>query len=419
MAAPERAWENPDEMIGVDEARERILRCIRPLQAIEVSILDALGMVAVEDVVASDNIPPFRNSAMDGYAIRSADTRDASPHSPVRVVTAGAIAAGVVPTFAIGPGEAARIMTGAPIPCDADAVVRFEEVGITADGGAIDIARRVRPSENVREAGEDIRAGQVVISAGTVLRPAAIGVMAALNRSTIVVHRRPRVSILATGDEVVEPGAVLRPGQIRNSNSYTLAALVRRAGGVPTLLGVARDAADDLRAKLAAGNPPDLYVTSGGVSVGDYDVVKDVLQADGRVDVWQVRMKPGTPLAFGLLGNTPLLGLPGNPVAAFVSFEQFGGPAIRRMLGFHDAGLPEVEAVLTERIENAGRRRHFVRGVLKRDGPRYVVRSTGAQGSGILSAMLQANCFIVISEACSAAEPGQLVRVQPFGDVLT
>ncbi len=414
----ERTWDMPETMIGVDDARERILARFAPLEAVATPIVDALGMVAARNVVSTVDVPPFRNSAMDGYAVRSIDVADA----PVVLRVTGTVAAGTVPDRAVGPGESMRIMTGAPIPAGADAVVRFEETDESsrANNGLaeIEISRPVQARENVREAGEDVRAGDAVISAGTVLGPAEIGILASLNMATVDVHRRPRVAILSTGDEVVDLGPDLQPGQIRNSNSHTIAALVRQAGGEPVLLGVARDTTDDVHDKLFASDTPDLFVTSGGVSVGDYDVVKNVLKAEGSIDVWQVRMKPGKPLAFGTIGNTPLLGLPGNPVAALVSFEQFGRPAIRRMLGHSQLSLPELDAISMERLPNPGRRRHFVRGVVSRTSAYLEARPTGDQGSAVLMAAVRANCFIIVPETSDVIDPGTTVRVQLFDGTL-
>ncbi len=276
----------------------------------------------------------------------------------------------------------------------------------------ITLRRPMRAHENVREPGEDIQAGSVAIRAGTRLRPAEIGVLASLNEATVAVHRRPRVAILSTGDEVVDIGETLSQGQIRNSNSYTIAAMVKRYGGEPILLGVARDTSEDLRSKLDAGIAPDLYVTSGGVSLGDYDMVKDVLRSEGSIDIWQVRMKPGKPLAFGTISTTPLLGLPGNPAAALVSFEQFGRPAMLKMLGRKDVTIPERTARLVERIENYGKRRHYVRGILTRRDDGYEVRTTGTQGAAILSAVVQSNCFLVVPETCDVVEAGTMMTVQ-------
>jgi molybdopterin molybdotransferase len=252
-----------------------------------------------------------------------------------------------------------------------------------------------------------------VLPTGTQLGPAEIGVLAALNRSTVRVFRRPVVAVLSTGDEVVEVGSELRPGQIRNSNSYTLAAMVARAGGEPLVVGIARDSLAELRAKLAEAQHADFIITSGGVSLGDYDMVKDVLQSEGSIAIWQVRMKPGKPLAYGAIKGVPLLGLPGNPVAAAVSFLQFGLPAIRKMRGLRELDLPVVEATLTERLDNRGHRRHFVRACLEgnpRDG--YAVRAAGDQGAGVLSSLVRANGLLIIPEELEIAEPGTRLPVQ-------
>jgi molybdopterin molybdotransferase len=417
----ERTWEDPEQMIGVDEALERVLSFFQPLSVIDVPLLDALGLVLARDIIAECNVPPFQNSAMDGYAVRAADTLGA----PVRLRVVGVAPAGRVPPCDVQIGEALRIMTGAPMPNGADTVVRFEETdeaGVTSRDslpGNVLVTRAAQAGENVRAAGEDIREGDRVLQAGVRLGPPEIGVLASVNRSTVPVHRRPRVAILSTGDEVIDLGPALQPGQIRNSNSYTVASLVREAGGEPSLLGVARDVVGDLRDKLRQIEPPDLYVTSGGVSLGDYDMVKDVLRAEGEIDIWQVRMKPGKPLAFGRIGDTPLLGLPGNPAAAWVSFLQFGRPAILRMLGLENVCLPEVDATLTERQKNAGRRRHYVRGVLSRAANGFEVRSTGDQGAALLTAAVRANCLIVIPETSTVVEPGSTVRVQVLGTLPT
>jgi molybdopterin molybdotransferase len=313
-------------------------------------------------------------------------------------------------------------MTGAVMPEGADAVVRFEETDETAFGpargnrverGTIGITRAAKPWDNVRPAGEDVAEGAEVLRAGTVLRPPEIGLLAALNRATVPVHRRPRVAILSTGDEVIDLGPELLPGQIRNSNSYTLAAMAKGYGAEPVILGVARDTLDDLTERLTTARNADLIVTSGGVSLGDYDMVKDVLSAEGQIAIWQVRMKPGKPLAFGQLGGVPLLGLPGNPVAAAVSFEQFGRPAIKRMLGRADLLAPTIQATLTERIDNRGQRRHYVRARVERgaDGA-YRVRVAGDQGAGVLTSLARANGLLVLPERLETAEPGMRLDVQ-------
>ncbi|MDP9364102.1 MAG: molybdopterin molybdotransferase MoeA [Chloroflexota bacterium] len=417
----ERPWEDVERMVGVDEALARVLDAVAPLPTEEVPLLDALGLTLAESVVAEADVPPFRNSAMDGYAVRAGDTAGAAFDRPIRLRVVGQIAAGQPVELALDAGTAARIMTGASVPTGADAVVRFEETDEGSDGragpkesrrGTVAIHRAAKPGDNVREAGEDLRAGTTVLASGTRLRPAEIGLLAATNRATAPVHRRPRVAILSTGDEVVDVGPPLRPGQIRNSNGSTLAAMVRQWGAVPVPLGIARDTVEDLSEKLAAARDADLIVTSGGVSLGDFDLVKDVLRAEGEVAIWQVRMKPGKPLAFGRVGGRPLLGLPGNPVAAAVSFFLFGRPAILKMLGRRDLTAPAVEATLLEPLDNRGQRRHYVRARLERrsDGT-LTVRTAGEQGAGVLSSLGRANGLLVVPESLERAEPGMRLPV--------
>lgn len=399
--------------LSVDEALVRVLAGVAPLPPIEVELGDALGLALADDVVAVEGAPAFDNAAMDGFAVRSIDTLGAGNCS-LRLI--GTVAAGSVPTFTIGPGEAARIMTGAPIPMGADAVVRFEETdepGWPSAGRAhVTIGRPVRAGENVRRAGEDIPAGSVALPAGTVLGPLEIGIIASVGRSSAWVHRRPVVGILSTGDEVVEPGQPIAPGQVRDSNAWIIQALVRQAGGEPRMLGIARDASADLTERLARGAQLDLIVTSGGVSVGDYDVVKDVLRARGAVSVWRVRMKPGRPLAFGRLDGTPILGLPGNPLAAFVAFLQFGRPLVRTLLGRRDRELPRLTARLTDPVVNRGGRRHFVRGLVQFDRLPPSVRPFLGRGSGVVSAASGANCLIVVPEDLVEAPAGSEITVQ-------
>ncbi len=422
-AAGTRPWDDPSRMIGVDDARDRIVVAFAPLPAVPLPLDDALGLVLASPVVADANLPPFANAAMDGFAVRTADTRQATPDAAVTLRVIGQAAAGYLTDVEVIAGTAVRIMTGAPIPAGADAVVRFEEtdeaetrlsdrVLLSAPARRVEIRRAPKPCENVRPAGEDVGAGETVLTTGTRLRAAHLGLLAALGRTSVAVHRRPRVAILATGDEIVEPGGELRPGQIRNSNGTMIAALVRRYGGQPIVLGVARDTAADLRQKLRSACGADLLITIGGVSVGDYDVVKEILRAEGRIDLWQVRLKPGKPLAFGWIGATPLLGLPGNPVAAAVAFEQFARPALLTLIGRTDLDLPTVLACLADRIENRGGRRHFVRVRVDATATGYVARLAGAQGAGILTSLARANGLLVIPEEVAVAEPDSMLPVQ-------
>jgi len=415
-------------LISVDEALAEILRHVQPLEAERVPILEALGRVLAEEIISDIDIPPFDNSAMDGYAVRAADIADASPQTPVPLRVVGSVAAGYVAEVGVEPGTAIRIMTGAPLPHGADTVVPYEDTDdfdrpkeerLTSPADVIRVRKAVRRGSNIRPAGEDIRRGESVMAPGRLIRPQEIGVLASLGRETVLVHRRPKVAILATGDELLEIHEPLAPGKIRNSNEYTNAALVERTGGIPIRLGIARDTADDLRAKIQAGiaQGADLFLTSGGVSVGDYDVVKDVLADEGEMQFWQVRMKPGKPLAFGLLRGRepgrkiPLIGLPGNPVSAMVSFEQFARPAILKMLGHTDLTKPTVQAILDEPLTNSGRR-GFVRVIVTRQEDGYHARKTGQQGSGVLTSMAKANGLAIVPEGVYRVEAGSTVTVQ-------
>jgi molybdopterin molybdotransferase len=405
-------------MISVDEALEYVLKHFEPLEPEEVEILEALDRVLAEDVYSDMDIPPFDNSAMDGYAVRASDTVGASREAPVTLRVIGDLAAGYTTDLVVEPGMAIRIMTGAPLPVGADAVVRFEETseGLSAGertGNRIEVFAQVAVGENSRPAGEDIRKGELVLAEGIILRPQEIGVLASLGRARVRVIRRPRVAILATGDELVSIDEPLGPGKIRNSNEYSNAALVQHYGGIPVRLGMARDDVEELTAKIREGlaQKVDLFLTSAGVSVGDYDVVKDFLGAEGEMHFWQVRMKPGKPLAFGEIQGVPLLGLPGNPVSAMVSFEQFARPAILKMLGKTRLRKPTVEAILEEDVESSGRR-NFKRAVItKRDGE-YYASVTGSQGSGVLTSMVKANGLAIIPEGVRHVRAGERVVVQ-------
>jgi molybdopterin molybdotransferase len=409
-------------LISVDEALAEILSHVRPLEPEPVPVLEAMGRVLTEEIVSDINIPPFDNSAMDGYAVRAVDVAMASPETPVPLKVVGSVAAGYVADMRVEPGTALRIMTGAPLPEGATAVVPYEDTSdfdrpkedrLLQPADQIEVRQPVAPRDHVRPAGEDLRLGELVMAPGRVIRPQEIGVLASLGRPTVLVHRQPRVAILATGDELLEIHEPLRPGKIRNSNEYTNAALVTRTGGKPLRLGIARDAKGDLVAKIRSGlnQSADLFLTSGGVSVGDYDVVKDVLGTEGEMQFWQVNMKPGKPLAFGLLaGSVPLIGLPGNPVSAMVSFEQFARPAILKMLGHTDLAKPTVEAVLDEPVTNSGRR-GFIRVVVSHGPDGYHARTTGEQGSGVLTSMAKANGLAIVPEGTYRVEAGTILAV--------
>ena len=412
-----------ESMISVEEARERVLGYFGVLEPETRPILEADGQVLAEDVEGRFDIPPLDNSAMDGYALRTEDIRGASEASAVPLRVTGTVAAGQLPTGSVEPGTAIRIMTGAPIPQGADAVVPFEdtdEVERRSSGrtlSEIAIREDVPPAANVRPAGQDMRAGDRVLESGTVLRSAEIGVLAAVGRSSVRVIRRPVAAILATGDELVEVGEDLQAGSIYDVNSYSLSVAVQRAGGVPRLLGIARDNLDDLDAKLQTGLEADILLTSAGVSKGDYDIVKDVLARRGEIELWSVRMRPAKPLAFGVLDGpggrrVPHLGLPGNPVSALVGFEQIGRPAILKMMGKTRFARPTLRATLEEPIHNFDGRRVYARAIVTRRDGAYYARLTGHQNSNILTSMARANGLAVCPEDVAVKQAGEEVEVQ-------
>lgn len=408
-------------MISVKEARAFILSHFAPLEVERVGLLDALDRVLAEDIVSPINVPPHNNSAMDGYAVRAEDIQGASKTSPVRLKVIADLGAGYLPSVRVEPGTAIRIMTGAVAPPGADTVVRFEDtseaVAEKASGrgsGTVEILTAPERGSNVRLAGEDIRANQMILGRGVTLRPSEIGLLASVGAGKVAVHRRPRVAILATGDELVPIDAPLTEGKIRNSNEYSNAAAVIKAGGIPIRLGIARDNIEDLTRKIREGVEAgaDLLITSAGVSVGDYDIVKDVLNAEGAMHFWQVNMKPGKPLAFGMVGKTPLLGLPGNPVSAIVSFETFARPAILTMLGKTKFARPCVEAVLLEGSENTAGRLNFIRvHVSRNSGGEYTARTTGEQGSGILTSIARANGLLEMPPEVKEYQAGDRVMI--------
>jgi molybdopterin molybdotransferase len=409
-----------NQMISVEEAQERLLSHVTVLGKEEVPILDSLGQVLAEDLRSAIDVPPLDNSAMDGYALQAKDTVGAQEGSPRLLRVIDTVAAGSITDKEVVPGTAIRIMTGAPIPKGADSVVRFEDTDETARqrGGPISqigICVQAKEGQNIRRAGEDISKGTVVLSAGTIIRPAEVGVLASLGRSTVSAIARPVVAIVATGNELVEVGQPLPVGKIYNSNSYSVAALVRRYGGIPRVLGIALDSKDSLVAALRRGLDADMLITSGGVSVGDYDIVKEVLAQEGEIGFWSVRMKPGKPLAFGQIKGVdktvPHLGLPGNPVSSMVTFEMFARPAILKMMGKRNLTKPTIEAVLEDRILNSDGRRVFTRAIIERRGDKYFARLTGPQGSGVLTSMSLANGLVIVPEDVAEARPGDTIRV--------
>ncbi len=398
-------------MLPVEEARARILARFQPLEPERVPILEALDRVLAEDIVSDMDIPPLTNTAMDGYAVRSEDTANASEAHPVRLKIIADLAAGYVLDRPVAPGEAVRIMTGAPMPEGADAVAPFEQVDV--EGDEVILYKPYPKWKNVRHAGEDVKKGQRVLAKGKVLRPQEIGMLAALGHPTVLVHRRPRVALLSTGDEVIDVTDPWAPGKIRDANGYSVSALILKYGGIPVRLGIAQDTIEALTEKIreALAQKVDFILTSGGVSMGDFDVVKKVLASEGQMHFWRARMKPGKPMAFGEIQGVPLLGLPGNPVSSMISFELFARPAILTMLGKTKLEKPVIDAILVDPVKRKDNRRHYLRVWLEeKDGQTYA-HLTGDQGSGILLSMVQADGLAIIPEELNSTPPNFPVKV--------
>jgi len=405
-------------VISLEEARRIVLEACRPLGLEKVDILAACGRVIGEDVYSPRDIPARANSAKDGYALRSADVQGASASRPVELKVTETIAAGKLPRIRIGKGQAARIMTGAVVPEGADAVVCREDTKETAKTVLVGIT--ASPGLEIRPAGEDLTKGVLAVKTGAVLRPGQIGLLASMGKSFVYVHQRPRVAILATGDELVEIDDEPPAGKIVNSNSYSLAALVGACGGIPVMLGIGRDRKAELARFFRQAGRADIILSSGGVSVGDFDFVKDVMRDIGNeMHFWQVAMRPGKPLAFGSVGGVPLFGLPGNPVSVMVSFEQFVRPFLLKMQGYTNIFRPMMKVINARSIKKQVGLKHFLRAVVSYEKGRYVARLTGEQGSGILKSMATANALMVIPEQKTYVKKGEEVVVQLLDDFTT
>ena len=406
-------------MISVHQAREIILKNILPLKKSElIKIESALGRVCALEVRSKENIPPFDNSAMDGFAIKARDSHKALRGNPKIFKVIEDVAAGYTAKKELKSGEAIRIMTGAPLPKGADSVVMVENTELRAKSSElrkielVEIFKEAEKGENVRYAGEDVEKGEVVVKKGSILKSGYIGMLASLGFSKVKVFRRPQVAILATGDELVQIKEGLKPGKIRNSNSYSLYSQVLKSGALPILLGIARDNRKDLEVKIAKGLCADMLLVSGGVSVGDYDFVKDVLKDLGMdMKFWRVGMKPGKPLAFGMMRRTPVFGLPGNPVSSMVAFEQFARPAVLKLSGTRDLFRFRLPAIFTEDFEKKKGLRYFLRVILANKGGQLYASLTGPQGSGILKSMVMANGIAELPEDVEFIRRGETVEV--------
>jgi len=389
-------------MLTVEEALGEILSRVKALPTERVPLMAALGRALAEPVVSGREIPPWANSSMDGYAVRASDTARA----PVQLAVVGTVSAGAVPSRAVGAGEAIRIFTGAPLPPGADAVIPQEETD--ASDGHVTLKSAVTTGAYVRPRGEDLRVGDAVLAPGTALGPAEIGLLATLGHTQVLVHRRPRVAILSTGNELAELGREPGPGQIPNTNSYSLLAQVIEAGAEPVNLGIASDRLEAIEERLRWGTSADVLLTSAGVSVGDLDLVKDALtRAGAELHLWQVSMRPGKPITFGSLGTRAVFGLPGNPVSAMVTFELFVRPALRRLAGFTAIHRVRVSARALTPIPNPGPRRGYLRVTLER-GDGWGARLTGDQGSAILTSMVRADGLAVVPGDTTIPVGGQV-----------
>ena len=418
-----RATEPPAAMLPVEDALQHILDLCPPLPAETKPLHEAAGQVLAQPAIAPFDIPPHDNTAMDGYAVQAASTGGASESAPVRLSVIGELAAGALYDGSVGPGQAVRIMTGAPMPDGADSIVPFEETdetGLRAPGQqhqsqtGVAILKAAAPGANIRRRGEDVRQGDRVLEPGSPLRGPEIAVLASLGFSEVSVVRRPRVAVVSTGDELLQPGDQPAPGKIYDSNSWGLAALATQYGGLPRRCGIARDTVPALTEMITGAlGDADLLITSAGVSRGDFDVVKEVLANEGAVDFWTVRMKPGKPLAFGTFAapdgrDVPHIGLPGNPVSSLLAFELFGRPAIHRLMGRQPQPRPIIRAIADEDIVNTDSRRVYARATVRQESDgRWHARLTGPQGSGVLTSMAIANGYAVCPEEADRVSAGE------------
>ena len=397
-------------MINYEKARALVLVSVKTRPPESVLLALALGRTLARDIKALENIPPFNKATMDGYAVRAEDVRAAGRDHTVELEVLEDLPAGRVSRTSVGRGQAIRIMTGAPLPKGADAVVMVEDT--EKAGGRVKVRLAVRPADNTGQAGEDLKKGELVLEQGAVIGPAETGLLAAAGLARVPVIRRPKMAVIATGDEIVEPGERKAAGQIRNSNGPALMAMALRAGADARYLGIARDRRSSLRAKLARAKGADILVLSGGVSVGDYDLVRDGLRTAGVKPVfWQVRIKPGKPVFFGRRGGQLVFGLPGNPTSAMVTFLLFVQPAIERLLGRKKPGPKGGRAVLAEDVVLKPGRTQFLRGVLDAEGPILTVAPYPDQKSGVLRSMARSRVLIVVQADVSRLEKGRDVEI--------
>ena len=406
-----------EQMLIVEEAQKIVLDSTFTLDTERVVLSKALHRILAEDIAPRFDIPPHDNSSVDGYAVRAADIQDASPAHPCSLPVMEDIPAGIIPTHSLGAGQTSRIMTGGVMPDGADAVVMVENTIPESD--RVQILKPVTTGQNVRYRGEDVQIGQKVLSVGTTLGPGEIGLLASFQRSFVTAYRTPTVAILSTGDEVVDIDTPLEPGKIVNSNSYSLAAMVTEAGARPIMLGIARDSEEAIRHAIQSAMNADFILSTGGVSVGEYDYVKQVIiDLGAEMKFWRVRMKPGKPLAFGVLHDTPFFGLPGNPVSCMVSFLMFVRPALRKAMGCNELFLPVIQTRLGNDVTVEKGRRHYLRAYVTFQDGAFLASTVTSQGSGILSSMSGTNGLVVIESDITSIPKGSAVNVLLMKQVL-
>ena len=404
-------------MLSVEQACTRILSHFQPVASESIPLSQAANRILAQDIIAADDLPLFDNSSMDGFALRAEDSSSAAPASRVTLRVVADIPAGSSPTIPLAPGEAARIMTGAPLPQGANAVVPVEDTDFNnRDAGSappreVQITRALKPGENVRPRGMDVTTGDVVLHKGSHINAQAAGILAMLGYARVEVHRKPHVALMSSGDELLPVDAPLAPGKIRDSNSYMLAALIESTGADLLRLGIARDTRESVTGLLeqAAEQHVDLIISSAGVSVGAYDFVKEVIESNGALDFWRVNMRPGKPLAFGNYRNIPFIGLPGNPVSAFVGFEVFVRETIGRLSGLSNGGRYTVRVRCGEEIRSDGRESYLRATIHEQDGV-YTATLTGHQGSGNLLSLVQADALLIIPAGVKCVPAGEEVN---------
>jgi molybdopterin molybdotransferase len=415
MAKERRAHDHdsPEGMMPVDQARERVLSTISPLAPLQLVLTDAYGCVAAEDVVATHPLPEFASSAMDGFAIRAADAAGASTSVPVELKIVGRAMIGRRPEATVGGGEAVRIATGAPIPAGADAIVPIEDAEI--DGELVRLFEGPAPGKHVRPAGEDVSEGQVLVAAGQRLGPPELGLLANAGHPHPSVHPRPRVVVLSTGDELIPPTEQPAFGQIHDSNASIIFGALREVGAIPVMAGIVRDDVEALKEAISSYLiQADAFVSSGGVSVGERDVVKAAFLGHGDIDFYKVAMQPGMPQGFGHIEGKPYFGLPGNPVSVFVSFELFVRPALLKMMGRAQLSRPEILATLTGEVTGPKGKMQYARVEVKRTPQGWTARPTGARGSNLISTVSRANGLAMVPPGVEVAPAGSEVRVMLF-----